>query len=107
MPFAEKLKLLRHQNNMTQADVADRLNVARSTIAGYEKKGRQPSQENLIAFARLFDVSVDYLVDAVEDPTIENSEVINLDSSQCTLRSDDEKELVIRYRNLSPRAKLS
>ena len=64
MPFAEKLKTLRIENEMTQDYVAKRLNVARSTIAGYETKNRQPSHEKLTAIAGLFHVSVDYLLDA-------------------------------------------
>ena len=63
MPFAEKLKTLRIENEMTQDYVAKRLNVARSTIAGYETKNRQPSHEKLTAIAGLFHVSVDYLLD--------------------------------------------
>ena len=42
MSFANKLKILRTENRMTQQDVADHLNVARSTVAGYETKNRQP-----------------------------------------------------------------
>ncbi len=38
MPFSEKLKKLREENHYTQKYVAKHLNVARSTIAGYENK---------------------------------------------------------------------
>ena len=34
MAFADKLKALRLENNMTQEYVAERMNMARSTIAG-------------------------------------------------------------------------
>ena len=47
MPFSEKLKKLREENHYTQKYVAKHLNVARSTIAGYETKNRQPSHERL------------------------------------------------------------
>lgn len=53
MPFSEKLKKLREENHYTQKYVAKHLNVARSTIAGYETKN----------LAELFHVSVDYLLD--------------------------------------------
>ena len=43
MAFADKLRALRLENNMTQEYVAKRMNMARSTIAGYETKNRQPS----------------------------------------------------------------
>ena len=63
MPFSEKLKKLREENHYTQKYVAKYLNVARSTIAGYETKNRQPSHEKLTILAELFHVSVDYLLD--------------------------------------------
>ena len=58
MAFADKLRTLRLENNMTQEYVAERMNMARSTIAGYETKNRQPSHEKLTAFANLFHVSI-------------------------------------------------
>lgn len=54
MPFSEKLKKLREENHYTQKYVAKYLNVARSTIAGYETKNRQPSHEKLTILAELF-----------------------------------------------------
>ena len=60
MSFANKLKILRTENRMTQQDVADHLNVARSTVAGYETKNRQPSHEKLTTLANLFRVTIDY-----------------------------------------------
>ena len=59
MSFSKKLKMLRLENEMTQDYVASRLNVARSTIAGYETKNRQPSHEKLAALANLFHVTID------------------------------------------------
>lgn len=97
MSFANKLKTLRLQNEMTQEYVAKRLNVARSTIAGYETKNRQPSHEKLTALAALFQVSVDYLLD--EDTSI------SLDLSNSPVFSHDETELIMRYRRLSSRSK--
>lgn len=90
--FAEKLKLLRELNGMTQAALADRLNVARSTVAGYETRSRQPSHEKLTVMADLFHVSIDYLLD---DSKIE------LTSFDNTYSSQREKLLIARYRKLS------
>ena len=62
MSFGQKLRKLRKKFNMTQKNVADCIHVSRSAIAGYEKKGRQPSHEKLTAIADLFEVPVDYLL---------------------------------------------
>lgn len=93
MSFAEKLKALRLENNMTQEYVAERINVARSTIAGYETKNRQPSHEKLTAFASLFQVTIDYLLDDGK------STCISVDRAR-TL-PDDAQELMARYLRLS------
>ena len=97
MAFAEKLKALRHEKNMTQEYVAERMNVARSTIAGYETKNRQPSHEKLSAFASLFHVTIDYLLDD-EEPSY-----ISIDESRTM--PDDAKEVLKRFRRLSIRSK--
>ena len=57
MNFAEILKTLRQKNNLTQIELAQHTNLARSTIAGYEKKYRQPPYETLIMLADFFHVS--------------------------------------------------
>lgn len=96
MSFARKLRILRAENNMTQQDVATRLNVARSTIAGYETKDRQPSHEKLTSLADLFHVTVDYLLE---------DETIIIENSQCVIHESLEKMLIARYRKLSPESK--
>jgi len=66
MHFAKNLKALRKKNHLTQDDLAKQMNLARSTIAGYEKKGRQPDYEILERIAGFFHVSVDYLLTGKE-----------------------------------------
>ncbi|MCI9237277.1 helix-turn-helix transcriptional regulator [Lachnospiraceae bacterium 50-23] len=97
MSFDKKLKALRLENKMTQEYVASRLNVARSTIAGYETKNRQPSHEKLASIASLFHVTIDYLLDETDS--------IELNPSQGVIYSDTEKNLVLRYRKLSAQSR--
>ncbi len=97
MSFDKKLKSLRLENKMTQEYVASRLNVARSTIAGYETKNRQPSHEKLASIASLFHVTIDYLLDETDS--------IELNPSQGVIYSDTEKNLVLRYRKLSAQSR--
>ena len=97
MAFADKLKQLRLENHMTQKNVADSIKVARTTITGYETKGRQPSHEKLTALAGLFQVSLDYLLD--EEDTIQ------LSLSQTGHLIATEKNLLLRYRRLTASSK--
>lgn len=45
MKFSSTLKELREQNHVTQNQLASHLKLTRSTIAGYETKGKQPDYE--------------------------------------------------------------
>lgn len=67
MRFAATLKELREEKNITQSELASELGITRSTVAGYETKGKQPDYERLIEIAKFFDVSVDYLLTGSED----------------------------------------
>lgn len=60
--FSERLKRLRMEKGITQKELADRLHISRSTIAGYESLGKEPDGEKLCALAEFFGVSVDYLL---------------------------------------------
>lgn len=62
MRFSNTLKNLREQKNVTQKQLAEYLKVTRSTIAGYETKGKQPDYERLLRIAAYFGVTVDYLL---------------------------------------------
>ena len=97
MAFADKLKALRHINNMTQDYVAQQMNLARTTIAGYESKNRQPSHEKLFAFARFFHVTVDYL--------ISDEESVYITTDEARTMPEDALKLLIRYQRLPIRSK--
>ncbi len=60
--LGNKLKRLRTTNNMTQADLAKKLNLTKSVISAYENALRLPSYDVLVQIARLFHVSTDYLL---------------------------------------------
>lgn len=98
MSFDKKLRELRHKNEMTQKYVAASINVARSTIAGYETKNRQPSHEKLTALANLFHVSVDYLLE---------DDVVQLEPARNSVLHSEEQALLARYNNLSLKSKQS
>lgn len=59
----EKLKKLRKATKKTQAQIANLLNIKQTTYSGYENGTSEPSNDMLFTIARLFDVSIDYLLD--------------------------------------------
>lgn len=60
--FSERLRTLRKQSRLTQQQVADRLNLHRTTYTKYETGVVAPDREGLLRLAELFGVTVDYLV---------------------------------------------
>lgn len=60
--FGEKLKSLRTEAGMTQADLAKRLSITESVVSYYELQERTPSPDVLIQLADIFHVTTDYLL---------------------------------------------
>ncbi|QIB26281.1 helix-turn-helix domain-containing protein [Caloranaerobacter azorensis] len=56
------IKRLRKDNNLTQDELANKLNISRSTIGMIETNKREPSNELLVKIANFFNVSIDYLL---------------------------------------------
>ena len=57
-----RIKILRENYRMTQQELADKLNCAKSTIAMYENETRTPSVKVLNKLADIFGVTTDYLL---------------------------------------------
>ena len=60
--FAEKLKSLRDEQGLFQRDLAKNMGLTQPAIAKYESGDREPDLDTLIAFAKYFKVSTDYLL---------------------------------------------
>lgn len=62
MTFANRLKDLREENKLTQAELAQKFNITSQTISQYERGIRTPDFALLNSIADYFGVSVDYLL---------------------------------------------
>lgn len=60
--LSTKLKELRMSQNLSQADVAKKLEISPSIVSGYETGERTPSTENLLALSYLYKCTTDYLL---------------------------------------------
>lgn len=63
MTIAEKIKKLRKDNNMTQEDLAEKLNVSRQTISKWETNIVIPDADNIVSICKLFNITTDELLD--------------------------------------------
>ena len=57
-----RIKTLREELGMTQQELADKINGAKSTVAMYENESRKPSLEILIKLSEIFNCSIDYIL---------------------------------------------
>lgn len=58
--IGKKLKQLRKSRGMTQEQVAEKVDITRSTISNYEIGRRTPHLKDLSALAEVFGVGLDY-----------------------------------------------
>lgn len=57
-----RIAALRRSKNISQGELAKRLQVSPSAVGMYEQGRREPSAELLVRLARVLEVSVDYLL---------------------------------------------
>ena len=64
-----RLKQLRTARGITQQRLAIDLNMNQNSISRYENGTREADYRTLILFADYFHVSIDYLLERIDDPT--------------------------------------
>lgn len=62
MELGNQLQKLREKHDMSQQDLADKLNVSRQAIYKWENNKGYPDIENLIALSDVFQVTVDEMI---------------------------------------------
>lgn len=60
--FRKNIYELRKLNRFTQREVAQRLGISQPSYIRYENGSAEPTLENLVKIADLYDVSVDFLL---------------------------------------------
>ena len=60
--FAERLLELRQEKGISQAKLAQELQVSYAVICYWETDRSEPTAPNLVKIANYFDVSIDYLL---------------------------------------------
>lgn len=62
MTFGEKLLNLRRARGWTQEELADKIGVTRQALSKWEASSALPDTKNVVALAKLFGVTTDYLL---------------------------------------------
>lgn len=98
---SKRIRLLRKELGLTQAELGDKLGVIKQTISSWETGVSNPSNEALTAMSKLFGVSVDYLLGMdttdidINDEFLKAIEEININDPRA-------KQIILNYWHLSP-----
>ncbi len=65
-----RLKFLRKQKGISQLKLAMDLGMNQNSISRYENGEREADYKTLIAFADYFNVSIDYLLERTDNPSV-------------------------------------
>lgn len=81
----ERIKNLRKKNNLTQLDLAKKVNVTDKAVSKWESGDGNPEIAILIELAKIFDVSLDYLLTGKEN----KNEIIIMNKLEYCCKKDD------------------
>ena len=99
MAFKDSLKKLRIRNNLSQIELADKLNVKQYVISSWEIGRSEPSINQIIELANIFKIPTDYLLDK-ELIMVSSENEFNIVTKEMANDSIDEfEECIEKIRN--------
>lgn len=88
MEFSEKLLKLRKAKDLTQEELAEKLNISRQSVSKWESGQAVPELDKIVALSDIFDVTTDYL--------LKSSEIEEMPDTQQELQNKDKKRNKIK-----------
>ena len=102
--FGERLKTIREKRGYSQDELARCAGLQASAISHFETGTRKPSFENLRRLADALEITTDYLLGRVEEPT-GLAGPAQLNRNYELLKADDRKVVDMMVRELAKKAK--
>ena len=85
MGIGKRIKEARLQKNLKQEELAEMLNVSPQAVSKWESEGGFPEITQLPVLAKIFDVSIDYLMTGKET----EPEIITMSKIELCAKNDD------------------
>lgn len=85
--LGQRLRKSREAMGWSQTIVCKKLGISNSTLSGYERDYREPDADMIATFAKLYEVSTDFLI------TGKDTETSDWDSKLPDLTEKDERDL--------------
>ena len=94
MEFSEKLLTLRKAKDLTQEQLAEKLNVSRQSVSKWESGQVVPELEKIVAMSVVFDVTTDYLLKSSEiDDLSVKTEMLEKQQQQMLFREQRQQKI--------------
>ena len=94
MEFSEKLLTLRKAKNLTQEELAEKLNVSRQSVSKWESGQAVPELDKIVAISAVFDVTTDYLLKSSEiDDLSVKTEMLEKQQEQMLAREQRQQKI--------------
>ena len=94
MDFSEKLLTLRKAKDLTQEQLAEKLNVSRQSVSKWESGQAVPELEKIVALSVVFDVTTDYLLKSSEiDDLSVKTEMLEKQQQQMLVREQRQQKI--------------
>ena len=78
---ANRLYELRKKHNLSQEELAEKLGVSRQAVSKWERSEASPDTDNLIALAKIYDLSLDELIYGEKEEKEKSEEEIKENTS--------------------------
>lgn len=72
---------MRHKSKLTQAELAQKLNISPSAVGMYEQGRREPDSKTLSNICRVLDASADYMLNLTKDQNEDSEEIYKVISN--------------------------
>ena len=110
MDFSHRLKELRKENGYTQKELAEKLGFAYQNLQKYENGSAKPLNKNLKMLAKIFNVSVSYLlgetnirsankINSIMEQLSDSRQDETIEFAENKLKEQEEENIIIHFRN--------
>ena len=88
--IANRLLQLRKERGLSQEELADQLGISRQAVSKWERAEASPDTDNLICLAKLYNVSLDYLLQTEDSIETIKTEQIKKEDVETVVEEDED-----------------
>ena len=103
MTIANRISKIRSELNLTQTDLAEKLNISKSAVSHMERGERAVTERTISDICEKFNVNREWLTEGIGDPFTEHETESVLDLLKKEYNLDElDLEIMRGYLNMSP-----